>query len=201
MLFILFGIIVILSLMGFEPKTDNVIMAQWEFLIPGGLSLLSSFIGGTKSPPRFGVSASDINQLIEKYRQSGMEGIKQLGINERENATSRLAASGMEPTQGMQQALYNPILQKLSGATTQLEGQLAGVEGNMLMGQAQGQQRADLTGYENFANLFSGMGDLSGLFALQGYMNQGGQTGGQQAYQKPFDLWNQQYLQQKPFNT
>jgi len=142
-----------------------------EYLIPGAVSLLSSFIGGTKEPPKFGVSAADINKLIDKYRESGQAGLAQLGIQERENATARLAASGIEPTLGMQQALFNPVLQKLSIGRSELEGKLASAEGSLLMGQAQGQQTADLAGYQNFTDLFGGLGDLAGLFALQGYFN------------------------------
>jgi len=162
---------------------------MWEWLIPGGISLLSSIFGGTQEAPQ--ISAEDINKLINQYRKAGLAGIEQLGIQERQNATNRLAASGLEPSLGLQQALFNPILDQLGQARAKLEGNLASTQGNLMLGnlQAQGQ------GYSNLTNLFAGLGDLSGLFALQGWQNNmGGTANTGNSYTKPFDLWAKQYL-------
>ena len=152
-------------------------MALPAWLIPAAISLGTSLFAGTRDAPDFGVSAADINRLIEKYRESGLAGIKQLGIQERENATARLASSGIEPTLGIQQSLYNPILQKLSIGRSELEGRLASAESNLLLGQAQGQQTSDLMGYQNQLGLFGGIGDLAGLFALSQFYNPGTSDG------------------------
>jgi len=164
----------------------------WALAIPAALSLGSSIFGGSQKPKQFGVSAADINRLIEKYREAGIEGLRELGIQERQNATARLAASGLEPTLGMQQALYNPILQQLGGARAKLEGNLAGTEGNLMLQRAYGQQNADMASYGNSTDLFAGLGDLSGLFALEGYQNWMGQGSNMQGAQDPFkDLFGQ----------
>ena len=141
------------------------------FWIPTAISLASTLFGGSQEPEEFGLSAGEINALIDKYREAGLEGIRTMGQRETQNASRRLAASGLEPTLALQQGLYTPILEKLAGARTNLEGRLAGVQGNLLMGAAQGQQRSDLAGFSNLTDLFAGLGDLSGLFALQGYQN------------------------------
>jgi hypothetical protein len=165
-----------------------------SFIIPGAISLISSLIGGTRDAGEFDVG--DINALINSYRRSGMAGIERLGVRERERATHRLAASGMEPNLGLQQSLFNPILEKLGIARSDLEGKLAQMRSQMMLAQAQGQQRSDLAEFGNLTDLFSGISDLSGLFALRGLENLDGSGGDNQSYIKPFDLWNQQYLQQ-----
>jgi len=119
-----------------------------------------------QQPPQFGFSVEQINELIEKYREAGLEGIKQIGIQGHQDATARLAASGLDPSLGLQQALFNPILQRLSGARGQLEGRLAGTEGNLLLSRAAGQQNADLAGFQNQQNQLSGLTDLASLAAL-----------------------------------
>jgi len=157
---------------------------MWEWLIPGGISLLSSIFGGTQEAPQ--ISAEDINKLINQYRKAGLAGIEQLGIQERQNATNRLAASGLEPSLGLQQSLFNPILDQLGQARAKLEGNLAGVQGNLMVNnlQAQGQ------GYSNLTNLFSGIGDLAGLFALSGFNNWTPDSGGDgNSYSLPTDDW------------
>lgn len=141
---------------------------SWTALIPAALSLLSGAVGSQQKAPDYGLSASQINNLIDKYRRSGLEGIKQMGIQERQDASSRLAASGLTPNIGMQQALYNPILQALSGSRAKLEGNLAGAEGNLLSQQAAGQQRADLANFGNQTDFWSGLSDLFGTGTLYG---------------------------------
>ena len=132
----------------------------------GGASALTGLFGSSQEAPKLDFSVNDINGLIDKYRQSGMAGISQLGRDERQNATQRLAASGLEPSLALKQSLYNPILNQLSGSRANLEGQLAGTEGNLLMQRAMANQQAEMAQYQNQQNTYSGLSDILGTAAL-----------------------------------
>ena len=147
---------------------------MWNVIIPAIVSLLSTYLGSQNKPKEYGLSTDDINKLMDTYRKSGMAGIAQLGGQERANATSRIAASGLDPTLALEQSVFNPILNNLSGARANLEGQLAQQYGNLLTNRAAGQQVADLSKYQSQQNLYSGLGDLGGVASLYGLQNPSG---------------------------
>jgi len=151
-----------------------------------GLSLLQ----GGPDIPEYGFSAEDVDRLIEAYRQSGMAGLRQLGISEKQGAGRRLAASGQEPTLAMQSAMFTPITERLGGARAGLEGQLAGVEGGLLQHIADMQFQGDMTGemaqWGNLQNMFAGLADVGGTIAagsqIPPWLKALGQSGGQGLY-------------------
>ena len=141
-------------------------MAIPAWLIPAGISAITSFMGAVKEPPGATLSVGDINRIIGAYRQQGLAGIASLAREERGRATQRLAASGLNPSLNLQQALYNPILERLSGARADLEGNLAQAYSG-LIGQRAGQEfQGDVMGYENIINFLAGLSDLAGQGAL-----------------------------------
>jgi hypothetical protein len=165
MLFILSVIVIILTILGFSPH-EAVCFAIPAWIIPAAISAFGAFKGGGQEAPGSAMSIDDIQRLIEAYRQKGESGIAQLVRGERENATQRLAASGLNPSLNLQQALFNPILEKASVGRAQLEGNLASAEGNLL-GQRAGQQfTGEQMGFQNRADLWSGLSDLAGLGAF-----------------------------------
>jgi hypothetical protein len=146
--------------------------------IAGGASLLGGLFGG-RSPQFEGLSAAEINRLIDAYRQQGLEGIRTQGQRAQAGASARLAASGLEPSLALQQSLYNPILEQLSGARAQLESGLAATAGDLTlkskMAEAQANFGAQMQSQQNILGLLSGIGDVGGLLALQGGLG-GGNT-------------------------
>jgi hypothetical protein len=164
--------------------------------IAGGASTLAGLFGLNK--PKFeGLSAAEINRLIDAYRQQGLEGIRTQGQRAQAGASARLAASGLEPSLALQQSLYNPILEQLSGARANLESGLAQTAGNLTLQSKLAEAGANFQGQmqsqQNILGLLSGIGDVGGLLALQGSLGGGGGSafpniGGGTPFNTPFNL-------------
>lgn len=161
----------------------------WAAAIPAVISLISAYLASQDKPKGYGLTSGDINEIIDKYRKAGLAGIQQMGEQEKANAASRIAASGLEPTLALQQSVYNPILQRLSGGRGALEGELAKTYGNLMVQRASGQQQADMAEWQGRQGMYSGIADLFGTGATYGWQSHLGQG-------KPFDVnqWNQNAL-------
>lgn len=151
-------------------------MAWWLLpAIAGGLGLMGkASTGGFRGPrvPQYQYGAEEIDKLIKAYREQGMAGLGALGQREAEGATSRLASLGMTPSPALMQSVYMPILEKLAGARSQLEGGLAQTESqglqhvaDMLFG---GQMQSNMAGWQDRQNLFGSLMDLGGMGLLEG---------------------------------
>lgn len=153
-------------------------MPAWlPYAISGGVGLLGNLLGGGK--PNYGMSRSQIDALINAFREKGMAGLRTLGERAQGGAVSRMASQGYEMTPSMQSALFTPIVEQLAGARAGLEGNLAGVQGGMLQHRADQQFGADMMGYQNQMGLFNNLMDIGGMGLLgQSFMGQGGGGGG-----------------------
>ena len=94
----------------------------------GIINRIGSFLFGSDEAPEYGLTAQDIDRYIQQFRESGLEGISQVGQQAQQNTAARLAAMGSAPTPALTQAAFMPILERLASARTGLEGNLAGTQ-------------------------------------------------------------------------
>lgn len=142
----------------------------------GLFDFIGDLIFGKSDAPDYNFDPAQIDKLIKAYRESGMAGLRSLGMQEQTNAVSRLAQSGMAPTLGMQQALFMPIFEQLAGARSGLEGQLAGTEFGARQHMADMQFSSDMAGWENRQNQIAGLTDLLGTGGLGLLFGRGGNS-------------------------
>ena len=148
---------------------------MWPAIIGGGLALggaLGGLLNRKPQMPEYQFDAGEIEKLIRAYRHAGMQGLMSLRNQEMQRATSQMAASGMEPTLALQQAMFTPIVEQISGARAGLEGSLAGTEMQAKQHMADMLYRGGLQG--SMAQYGAGQDFWSGLADLGGTMMAGG---------------------------
>jgi hypothetical protein len=144
---------------------------MWQWLIPMAIGAAGKMFN---KQPKYGFSGSQIDNMIQAYRDKGIAGINSMGQNERRDTMARMGSMGLADSPITMESAFGPIFEQMSKARSDLESNLAQTKGQLKMGAANQQYQGDMQKWGDTNDLFGSLMDIGGMKMLGGSGGGGG---------------------------